>query len=301
MWNTLAYNVAICPFPFSDDIYHGCTVPGTSNLIADTSDNQSGFFSRAGSNNYIGNRAASHFNGMFLKEGSIGRGDVYDEVCESASRLGRMDGNTWHGNGRFGTYTLGFNYPKKTDQSVDTNGYNIDKELCEPFDESGDARGLPGSFVNHVDYGNSFVGHYSAGDLQHYGHHSVDNNNLMYWKETKTFDNGCGSHLINGYYAKGNMLLPDQATFIVENTVIGDDTKMEANHHCNVGTTGVLCMPTYVLHNVKWNNSNRNRQWVSFQKRSVQPHNADQNHVSFSSLRCVPYSGYDVLILIFLL
>ena len=103
MWNTMAYNVAICPFPFSDGSYHGCTIPGTSNRIADTSDNQSGFFSRAGTNNFIGNRASNHFNGMFLKEGSIGRGEAYDKVCESASQLGRMEGNTWHGNGRFGT------------------------------------------------------------------------------------------------------------------------------------------------------------------------------------------------------
>jgi hypothetical protein len=121
--------------------------------------------------------------------------------------------------------------------------------------------------------------------LSHYGHQSIDNNNLIYWKETKTFANGCGSHLKNGFYKKGNMLLPDQATFIIDNVVIGDDTMMEANHHCNVGTTGVLCMPTYILHKVKWENSyskgNRgNRPWMSFQKKSFQPHNSDQNHVS---------------------
>ena len=104
MWNTLKYNVAICPFPFRDTTYHGCTVSGTSNRVADTADNQSGFFSRAGSNNFIGNRASNHFNGMFLQEGGRGRGDEsYDKVCESASRLGRFDGNTWHSNGRFGT------------------------------------------------------------------------------------------------------------------------------------------------------------------------------------------------------
>jgi len=278
MWNTLAYNVAICPFPFSDNVYHGCTIPGTSNRIADTSDNQSGFFARAGSNSYIGNRAANHFNGMFLKEGSIGRGEAYNKVCESSSRLGRMDGNTWHGNGRFGTYTLGFNYPKLTDQTVASNGYNIDKTLCNAFDANGDTCGLPGSFVNQIDYGNAFVGHYSAGDLQHYGHYSTENNNLMYWKETKNFENGCGAHLVNGFYSNGNVLLPDQATFIIENTIIGDDTKLEANHHCNVGVTGFLCMPTYVLHKVKWKNQNRNRKWIAFQRTSVQEHNNDQNH-----------------------
>jgi hypothetical protein len=278
MWNTLAYNVAICPFPFQDNTYHGCTIPGTSNRVADTSDNQSGFFSRAGTNNFIGNRASNHFNGMFLKEGSIGRGEAYGEVCESASRLGRMEGNTWHSNGRFGTYTLGFNYPKSTDQSTTNNGYNVDKSFCEPFDSNGETRGLPGSFVNHVDYGNAFVGHYSAGDMQHFGHYSTENNELMYWKETKTFENGCGAHLINAYYSNGNLALPDQATFIIENTVMGDNTKMEANHHCNVGTTGVLCMPTYMMHKVQWKNSNSNMKWVYFQNRSVQPHNNDQNH-----------------------
>ena len=282
MWNTLAYNVAICPFPFHDETYHGCTVPGTSNRIADTADNQAGFFSRAGSNNYIGNRAASHFNGMFLAEGSIGRGSAYNKVCESAARLGRMDGNTWHDNGRFGTYTLGFNYPKVTDQAVATNGYNVNKDYCAAFDANGTTQGQPGAFVNHVDYGNSFVGHYSAGDIQHYGHYSIENNNLMYWKETKTFENGCGSHLMNGYYAKGNLLLPDQATFIIDNTVIGEDTMLEANHHCNVGTTGVLCMPTYVLHKVKKVTKTKrqpHRPFLAFQKSASQQHNANQNHV----------------------
>mmetsp|Transcript_43333 Transcript_43333/g.48510 ORF Transcript_43333/g.48510 Transcript_43333/m.48510 type:complete len:1556 (-) Transcript_43333:209-4876(-) len=287
MWNTLAYNVAICPFPFRHPVLHGCTIPGTSNRMADTSDNQSGFFARgAGSNTYIGNRAANHFNGMFLAEGSIGRGEAYNQVCESASRLGRMEGNTWHSNGRFGTYTLGFNYPKVTDQSIASNGYNINKDYCAPFDSNGDTQGLSGAFVNHVDYGNAFVGHYSAGDIQHYGHYSVNNNNLMYWKETKTFANGCASHLVNGYYAKGNLLLPDQATFILDNTVMGLQTKMEANHHCNVGTTGVLCMPTYILHQVTWKANGTNGQdrnprrqpWITFQKQSFQPHPNDQNH-----------------------
>ena len=176
-------------------------------------------------------------------------------------------------------YTLGFNYPKVTDQSTSNNGYNTDKSLCDPFDSTGDTRGLPGSFVNHVDYGNAFVGHYSAGDLQHSGHYSTENNELMYWKETKTFENGCGAHLVNAHYSKGNLALPDQATFIIENTVMGEDTSMEANHHCNVGTTGVLCMPTYVMHKVQWKNRNTNMRWAWFQNRSVQPHNNDQNHV----------------------
>ena len=30
------------------------------------------------------------------------------------------------------------------------------------------------------------------------------------------------------------------------------DTTLESNHHCNVGVTGMLCQPTYVLDRVRW-------------------------------------------------
>ena len=107
MYNQIKFNTVICPFPFNHDNLHGCTVPGTSNLIADTSDNQSGIFSLAATNSLTGNRASNNFNGMFLKGGGIGRGDSYDKVCASAAKLARYEGNTFSGNGRFGTYFLG--------------------------------------------------------------------------------------------------------------------------------------------------------------------------------------------------
>ena len=40
LWNEIKYNIIVCPFPFGDSSLHGCTIPGTSNRIADTSDNQ---------------------------------------------------------------------------------------------------------------------------------------------------------------------------------------------------------------------------------------------------------------------
>lgn len=173
MYNELAYNVVICPFPFNDESFHGCTVPGTSNRLSDTRDNQSAFFSLAASNAMIGNRGVNSFNGMFLKEGGQGRGSAYGRVCESASALGRYEGNTFHSCGRFGTYALGLNYPKLTDQSVQTNGYHLDKSQCRGFDEFGNTRGVPASFMGHSDYGNAFVGHYMAGDLQYNEHIST--------------------------------------------------------------------------------------------------------------------------------
>jgi hypothetical protein len=73
------------------------------------------------------------------------------------------------------------------------------------------------------------------------------------------------------------MAFPDVGTFIIEDTTFGDDVTFEPNHHCNVGTTGVLCMPQYVLHRVDWMNK-RNSKWVKFQSENTQPHNANQNH-----------------------
>lgn len=186
MHNFINYNVAICKFPFDDATYHGCTIPGTSNRIADTSDNQSGIFSRSSTNNLIGNRVANNFNGMLFRANERGRGDSLDRVCEADGEIGRIEGNTFHGNGRFGTYTLGYNYPKVTNRSILTDGQNdLSDPLCYGFDGEGNTRGAPVAFENNMDYGNAFVGHYEAGDIQYGGHQSYNNNNNMYWKETK--------------------------------------------------------------------------------------------------------------------
>ena len=37
----------------------------------------------------------------------------------------------------FGVFTKGFNYAKPTDQSILTNGHNLDKSLCSGFDSQG--------------------------------------------------------------------------------------------------------------------------------------------------------------------
>ena len=72
-----------------------------------------------------------------------------------------------------------------TDQSIANDGQNSDQSLCSGFDEHGDTRGISTAFENNMDYHNAFVGHYEAGDIQYNGHQSYDNNNLIYWKETK--------------------------------------------------------------------------------------------------------------------
>lgn len=60
-------------------------------------------------------------------------------------------------------YSKGFNYPKMTDQSIKTDGHNIDKSLCKGFNDQGYERGISFSIVDNLDYNNAFVGHYEAG------------------------------------------------------------------------------------------------------------------------------------------
>lgn len=74
-----------------------------------------------------------------------------------------------------------------------------------------------------------------AGDLQYLRHTSVANNNLIYWKTTKDFADGCSSHLHGGRYADGNVALPDQAAFIIEGARFEGAVTLEANHHCGTG------------------------------------------------------------------
>lgn len=241
MYNNLKYNVAICPWAREDSNKWGCTIPGTSNHEADTSINQSGMFAISSVNNWIGNRMANHFNGMFIDpntDGGQGRGPAKGNVCPASALYGRMQGNTFHSSGRFGTYTLNKNFPRNTDQSVENNGFMVNKSKCAGFLSDGSENGHSVALVDHFDYQNAFNGHYEAGDIQHNGHSSIDSDNLIYWKETKNFADGCSAHIKDGFYRSGRLALPDQGTIIIEDTVLDGNVMLEANHHCGVGHTG---------------------------------------------------------------
>jgi hypothetical protein len=162
MHNQIKYNVYICPWPLQDPIQNGCTIPGTNNDQSDTSLNHSAFYMKSGTNDLIGNRAANSYNGMMFDPGALD-GEAVGRVCGGKTGLGRWVGNTFHGHGRFGTYTINGPYPRITDQSLATNGFNLDMSLCDGFDDEGRTRGFPASIVGNLDYGNVFVGHYVAG------------------------------------------------------------------------------------------------------------------------------------------
>ena len=70
-----------------------------------------GFFSRAATNDMIGNRSANSFNGMLLDAqdgGGIGRGTSNGQVCLSDNKFGKFEANTFHGSGRFGKRKCSF-------------------------------------------------------------------------------------------------------------------------------------------------------------------------------------------------
>ena len=108
--------------------------------------------------------------------------------------------------------------------------------------------------MHNIDYSNVFVGQYNAGGLQYRFHTSIQNQNLIYWKETKNFQDGCSAHIADSFYDTGNLALPGgHGTFILENMIFNNQIHFESSHHCQSGVTGVLCMPTYVFVNMKWN------------------------------------------------
>jgi hypothetical protein len=168
LYNKLMYNVAICPHPLSKG---GCSVPGTDNSQADTEINQAGLWSISPANHLIGNRFANSFNGMFYETGAKagncdGDASALDcctqgtdisywnrshctdiscrtrSYCTQGAVLGRMEGNTFHGHGRFGTYFLGNIFPKKNTLSLANHGGVGGSDECAAFNGEGEETGF---------------------------------------------------------------------------------------------------------------------------------------------------------------
>ena len=257
MFNLFSHNVALCPWARGGTgTRRGCSLPGTDNLNADSATNQAGMWVLGQRNHVVGNRFPNHNNGMFFDAGGgqggpglVSRGG---KACTNEQQLGRVQGNTNRGNARFGTYFLGPNYPKDTTQSLANDGMETDKASCKGFLPDGNDNGVSTLLLENVDEGNAFTGTYEQGDIQYRNHMASRTNNLIYWKETKNFADGCAAHLKGGLYREGNMALPDQAAFLIEGSRFEGRVQFEANHHCDIALTGVLCMPTYVFVNVKW-------------------------------------------------
>ena len=89
---------------------------------------------------------------------SNGRGFAAGQQCAKSQRLGRIQGNTCHGHGRFGTYILGPNFPRATDESVASDGHVVDRSTCDGFTAEGADRGVSTAIGDNVDFDVVFVG-----------------------------------------------------------------------------------------------------------------------------------------------
>jgi hypothetical protein len=250
--NWLRYNIAICPWAFNGP-YDGCTVPGTDNDQADTNLNQAGLWSLSNLNNVEGNRFANHYNGILFDTqfAPRGRGSSEGMVCTTNLPFGRVVGNTCHGHGRFGLYFLVDTYPKDVQVSMDDNGHT-DFELCESFDDDGEDRGVPVEFFDNVDFDSTWMGSYGLGDIQY--HKSHLERVSLYWKESKNVADECSAMVLDSYSKDVHYALPDvRGTMLIENTIFEGRIFFEANHHCGVGVTGMLCNPQYIFLNPTWN------------------------------------------------
>ena len=110
-----------------------------------------------------GNRFANSFNGMFYDFSN-----TFGAINNPYSAImGRLEGNTFHGHGRFGTYILSYHPRDKCIGSLRNNGYLT--SACNAFNNSGMDRGYAVVLKNNVDYGNIFVGGYDYTDVQYEG------------------------------------------------------------------------------------------------------------------------------------
>ncbi|KAK3268715.1 hypothetical protein CYMTET_22797 [Cymbomonas tetramitiformis] len=253
LYNRFAYNVALCPFALEGPL-HGCTIPGTDNGEADTSLNQAGFWSMGHRNDFEGNRAANSFNGLLFHSSFApnGRGGSRGHVCAPNVPFGRIVGNTNHGHGRFGFYVLVDVYPRDVAQPLENNGWT-EWATCEAHGDAGEDRGVPVAVLDNLDYHNTWMGSYNLGDLQYLNSYAADSVNNLYWKESKNMADSCAATIRGAVFANGHLSLPDvRGTLLMEQTSFEGSVTFEANHHCGVGVTGMLCNPQYVFLNSTW-------------------------------------------------
>jgi len=122
---------------------------GTDNDQADTSDNQvfdipllkslnkltlsvmkAGLWALGFENYVIGNRFSNSFNGMLYQEQghTTGRQTTLGKLCSNFQKIGRLEGNTFHNHGRFGSYVLADVFPKNVERNVASNGIPVNKD-----------------------------------------------------------------------------------------------------------------------------------------------------------------------------
>jgi hypothetical protein len=115
---------------------------------------KAGFWSLGFRNYVIGNRFSNYFNGLlFSDEFSTGRQLLNGLMCGNRQRFGRIEGNTLHQCGRFGTYVVVNIYPENVQVSIESDGIPINKKTdCRSW--------LPGKLKHFLRYFKVNLGKY---------------------------------------------------------------------------------------------------------------------------------------------
>ena len=72
---------------------------------------------------------------------------------------------------------------------------------CGRFKPNGEDNGKTSFIDDHFDYHNEFVGGYAMGDISFRRLKSIDNANMLYWKESKNFADGVSYHVEDSFFA----------------------------------------------------------------------------------------------------
>ena len=198
-------------------VFGGCRITGTDNVAADCSQ-QSAIWTLSATNNFVGNRLANAYNGIFYqssdrKDGRSTMPWSFKRVFPMSSPFGRTEGNVCHSNYRFGFYP-DQNWPSNVDRDLESLGLvrdlkekvdGIDKAypcvdlITDPvkswcsvrwFKKDGSDNGQdPHAVVlDQLDWGNSYVGQYDVSHLQYVNLRSIRSNSAgFYLKNTKDF------------------------------------------------------------------------------------------------------------------
>ena len=153
------------------------------------------------SNDILHNRVIGHEQGLW----SLGSGQPNGRpmgmsmgmVCNQFMPYGKIQGNVFHDNKKFGFY-MDNQFPRQVETNCDGMASNErwgPKPTCEMFKHSGEDNGVVCRIEDQFDWHNEFVGGYFAGDISWVRYTSVNNDHPIYWKWSKNFVDGKSVHI----------------------------------------------------------------------------------------------------------
>ena len=226
---------------------------------------EGGLFWFAATNHAIENRVAGHEHGFWTRVIGSGKGAASGKVCTQSAPFGTIRGNVCHDNGRFGIYP-GNQHPRRLER--DDMGFVIKEGTKMPSCDRFTADGEDNGFVSYIDdqfeWHNIFSGQYDGRDISYRRMISVDNNNGMYWKRSKTMADSSAYHIEDSLFLAPNKLqhlaIPGMNhIFRVKNTTMigtrqhSGGASLQAPHHCGLHMTQApFCNVNILLEDVKF-------------------------------------------------